>query len=52
MERTDYGGTANQGVVFSLVVPEPSSFLSLGIGALSMAAFGGFAKTPSPVERN
>ena len=38
--ETDYGGTANAGVMFALTIPEPSSFLLLGIGALALAAFG------------
>ena len=37
---TTYGGPTDQGVVFALTIPEPASFILLGISTASLAVFG------------
>jgi uncharacterized repeat protein (TIGR03803 family) len=37
---TFYGGTANEGVLYSLTVPEPSTLALLGVGATSLLVCG------------
>ena len=36
---TEHGGPTNNGTVFALIIPEPSTFLLLGIGAIGLLAY-------------